>query len=185
MVVVFGKSTPFCIHATRGYLIKAIVLIVFLSILAILKKVMVNEKLYKINDLRAISETLDGETIVINLETGNYYSMNETGTIVWNFLQTPRSPKQIAGYFIPEYGISADAAEKAVSEFILSLMADGLVIETDTVISAPIEASGNPNLKKEYAVPAIQKYDDMQEMLLADPIHDVDAAGWPTLKKSA
>ena len=28
----------------------------------------------------------------------------------------------------------------------------------------------------------MEKYDDMQELLLLDPIHEVDEAGWPVKK---
>jgi hypothetical protein len=36
--------------------------------------------------------------------------------------------------------------------------------------------------KEAWVAPTIQRYEDMQAMLLADPIHDVDQSGWPTLK---
>ena len=41
-------------------------------------KIMPEAKTYSINASRAISENLDGETIIINLETGSYYSLNHS-----------------------------------------------------------------------------------------------------------
>ncbi len=33
-----------------------------------------------------------------------------------------------------------------------------------------------------YAPPALETYTDMQELLLLDPIHDVDETGWPAAR---
>ena len=33
-----------------------------------------------------------------------------------------------------------------------------------------------------YRTPVLSIYTDMQDLLLLDPIHDVDQAGWPTRK---
>jgi hypothetical protein len=32
-----------------------------------------------------------------------------------------------------------------------------------------------------FVAPVLDKYTDMQELLLLDPIHEVDASGWPKL----
>jgi hypothetical protein len=37
--------------------------------------------------------------------------------------------------------------------------------------------------KKHFVAPCLHKYTDMQELLLIDPIHDVDDYGWPIIKK--
>ena len=36
--------------------------------------------------------------------------------------------------------------------------------------------------KKPYTAPAVQKYDDLEDLLLLDPIHEVDEAGWPVAR---
>ena len=37
--------------------------------------------------------------------------------------------------------------------------------------------------KLAYEHPVLQKYTDMEDLLLLDPIHDVDEAGWPARKQ--
>jgi hypothetical protein len=32
-------------------------------------------------------EIIDGEAIIVNLENGNYYSLNKTGAEIWNFIE--------------------------------------------------------------------------------------------------
>jgi hypothetical protein len=58
-----------------------------------------------------------------------------------------------------------------------SLIADGLVVETDDGTTAdPVPVTW----PETYEPPVLKKYDDMADLLLVDPIHDVAAdKGWP------
>lgn len=117
-------------------------------------------KTYSINSKKALSETLDSETIIINLETGSYYSMNHSGTAIWNAILA---------------GTPIDATNQTTADFLAFLTAEDLIMESET------ESTSSPLVITE--IPKIDKYEDMQEMLLADPVHDVDAIGWPKLKE--
>lgn len=117
-------------------------------------------KTYAINTSKALSETLDGETIIINLESGNYYSMNPIGTLLWNTIMA-NSP--------------INTSPQPIADFLAFLCAEDLITE--------VPESGSGSVFTTHETPKIDKYDDMQEMLLADPVHDVDEAGWPKLKE--
>ena len=41
---------------------------------------------------------------------------------------------------------------------------------------------GPPASKPDFQEPALQKYTDMEDLLLLDPIHEVDDTGWPNPK---
>jgi hypothetical protein len=133
---------------------------------------------YIINTARAISETIDSETIIINLDTGNYYSMNESATLLWQQLATAQTADTLIAYFLSIYTEQA-SIKKSVADILDFLLKEQLILETpDAVVTVPPSTA----TKKEFIAPKIEKYDDMQEMLLADPIHDVDDSGWPKLK---
>jgi hypothetical protein len=118
-------------------------------------------KTYTINSQRAISETLEGETIIINLENGSYYSVNNAGTAIWNAIKQ---------------NSSINREDKGVSDFLDFLQNEGLIeLTTGSTTALTID-------QKDFKGPKIEKYVDMQEMLLADPVHDVSEAGWPKLK---
>ena len=143
---------------------------------------MQKDKTYTIDQSRAISETLDGETIIIDLESGIYYSLNETGSLVWEYLKSGHSLDQIIQYFVNNYGANVASVEKAILDLLDSLEKNNLVKQSETSSVLAIEYKNVG--KKDFMIPAIQKYEDMQEMLLADPIHDVNNAGWPELKEN-
>ena len=60
------------------------------------------------------------------------------------------------------------------------LLNENLILEAETSIDS--EPQEIIEQREVYLIPLIEKYEDMQEMLLADPIHDVEAMGWPKLK---
>ncbi len=142
-----------------------------------------NKMTYKTNDAKAISELLDGETIIINLENGNYYSMNETGSTLWQLLQDGAGIDGLTAALVAGYEVSDDVAAKDLRAFLDVLQADELIV-AETAETTPQAAPAQATERKPFEAPAIQKYEDMQEMLLADPIHDVDEQGWPVLIES-
>ena len=139
------------------------------------------ETKFEINPQKVISETLDGETIIINLETGTYYSMNETASLVWNDLQSGYSIQKIEEHMGVLFEIQDKNIKQSILDFIKILEADNLIIGSEVI--SDVSVQNEAVHQKPYSVPAIEKYEDMQEMLLADPIHDVDVAGWPKRKE--
>lgn len=136
---------------------------------------------YRVNDQKVINETLDGETIIINLENGNYYSMNPSGSVVWELIVKNSSKDQIISEFLQRYETTKEDLEKPITDLLQLLVNEDLIVKTD-LPAVHTEPSSAPTEKESFLVPLIEKYEDMQEMLLADPIHDVDAIGWPKLK---
>ena len=141
---------------------------------------MSTEKTYKINDQKVIHETLDGETIIINLENGNYFSMNASGAIVWDLLEKQGSVQTIVQALTNRFEIDDVSVLSTVTDLVTFLLNENLILEAETSIDS--NAQDTIEQKEVYLIPLIEKYEDMQEMLLADPIHDVEAMGWPKLK---
>jgi hypothetical protein len=141
------------------------------------------DKQYKINELRVISETIEGETIIIDLDTGNYYSVNKSAAIIWNQIEMNNSTNNILQSILNFYDTDEDTAEKSVGEISKFLLTNNLISEVDLVVSLSKIEKINNNKKELFIIPKIEKYDDMKEMLLADPVHDVsENDGWPNLK---
>jgi hypothetical protein len=139
-------------------------------------------KTYKVNDSKAISETIDGETIIINLETGYYYSVNKGATIIWNEFQENNSPENILNYFLDHYEVDKGTAEKHLAETVSLLLKDDLILELDARVFADTLKGPVDGAKTPFVIPRIERYDDMSRALRSDPIHDVKEDGWPNLK---
>jgi hypothetical protein len=116
-------------------------------------------------------ESLDGEVVAINVATGVYYSLTGTAAVIWDAMIVGASAREIASRFADG---GADVLESCAG-FLDSLVAEGLLAVADDALRA--EAA--PQAAVPFAPPVFLKYTDMQEMLLADPIHEVTEKGWP------
>ena len=56
---------------------------------------------------QTISNDLQGEAIILQLETGNYFGLEGVGNFVWNCLQSPRSVAEIRDAILNEYEVEA------------------------------------------------------------------------------
>jgi hypothetical protein len=68
-----------------------------------------------------------------------------------------------------------------VGKFVQQLR-DEEIINTSFSEDACIVPDGTAAPNEPFATPVLEKYTDMEAMLLVDPIHEVNEAGWPQLK---
>ena len=126
-----------------------------------------------------VARVIDGEAILIAFETGSYYSARGAGGFVVDAIQRSATLAAIldafAGAGAPENG----DIPRQIGDFVAELQAEGL-IETGDGASAP-EGVALPE-QPTFEPPVLEKYRDLEDLLVLDPIHDVDAAGWPVAK---
>lgn len=71
-----------------------------------------------------VARTLDDETVLLNLTTEEYYSVNEVGTRVWELADGEHTVAAIVDVIVTEY----EAERSEVAEDVLALL-DELVAE--------------------------------------------------------
>lgn len=138
---------------------------------------------YRVNEPKVVSETLDGETIAIDLESGSYFSMNPAASVVWNLILAGYPSAAFAEVVAAHFDVAAEDAASDIATFVETLVRDRLVIAAEPTAAAETPPAG-VEARLPYASPSVERFDDMQELLLADPIHDVTLAGWPHLPPS-
>lgn len=144
---------------------------------------------FKINIPQVIHETIDGEVVIVNLETGNYYSLAKTGAHVWNLIEKDLSFGHISECLARRFEGDPKDIEKSLHRLAEELMREGLISENSSSGSDRAEPAGivpdnaGGESRQPFEAPFLQKYNDMQELLLLDPIHEVDETGWPHVKR--
>ena len=141
---------------------------------------------FRINTPTVVHETIDGETVILNLDSGNYYSLTETGVTIVDLLAPGASVGDLVRQVGDCYQGNAGDIAHAVESFVAELLAEGILVPgpQPNVSPALPEASppAVPAAKSDFKPPVLNKYSDMQDLLLLDPIHEVDATGWPSSK---
>jgi hypothetical protein len=123
-------------------------------------------------------ETIEGETIIIDLSTGTYFSLRGSGPAIWNALAGGADVAGVRQSLEQLYDAAPGEIDGAMEAFLAQLEAEGLI--------APGAAKGVPSAAVEPVVsripfepPQLEKYEDLQDIILLDPVHMVDDAGWP------
>lgn len=129
---------------------------------------------FQVNAPDVVHESFDDEAVVLNLKTGNYYSLNETGKMIWQFLEAGGELKHLV---TGDAGAGISTAQtEAINGFISDLLQEGLMVPREPAASA---ASVPFHAALLGQAPQLRRYEDMQALFLLDPIHEVQEGGWP------
>ena len=72
-----------------------------------------------INKNLEIDDTdLDGEKVMMNLERGEYFMMNEVGSRIWEIISEPINVKGIVDTLRSEYEVDEETCKDTVIEFL-------------------------------------------------------------------
>lgn len=133
---------------------------------------------FRLNEPQVVADTVDDEVLAINMSTGAYFNLKGWSAYAWTLITSGTGVTDIHQHLISIVdGIDAATLRSFVDE----LIRHGLVAPADNP-----SAHGNPSpLPTPPAVPfdglAVEAHTDMADLILLDPVHDVDAEhGWPT-----
>jgi hypothetical protein len=140
-----------------------------------------------VNAPSVAGEVIDGEAVIMNLTTGHYFSTQGSGATAWEAISAGASRSEIAAALQCRYAVAADEVVQAVNTFVADLLRHDLVVETpghDRPGGVPPAVAPHEGTLAPFQPPVLHVYTDMDDLLLLDPIHDVDEVGWPTPKPS-
>ena len=72
---------------------------------------------------------LEEESVLLNLNTGEYYAMNQVATRMWKLLTELGSPDEVLTSVVAEYEVSHEQARQDLLELIKEWKSSGLVEE--------------------------------------------------------
>lgn len=132
---------------------------------------------YRVNTPSVAAEDLEDEIVVVDFQSGRYYSMRSTAAQIWRLIGDGCNVDAIIEHFDGDEG----EMRAALHDFVGRLVEHGLIVESGTSSETPTaQASRRP-----FEPPILEEFDEMKEMLLYDPIHDVDETGWPHLPEAS
>jgi hypothetical protein len=74
-----------------------------------------------------LASSLGDETVMMNMDQGQYYGLNVTGTWLWDVLVEPMAVRDLCDQLAAEFTVSPHQCERDVSTFVEDLVARGLV----------------------------------------------------------
>lgn len=147
---------------------------------------MVAIECYKINSPNVVHEVIDEEAVIVDLGSGMYYSLDKAGADIWSLIDAGTDVRQIPSMIAAKYAGDLQDIEEDVNRLVDQLQQESLIAPDVWQNSDPGMHSG-PAVQDQadrppFEKPVLVKYTDMEDLLLLDPIHDVDDTGWPNTK---
>ena len=135
---------------------------------------------YKISDAQVAHEIVGGEAVIINLESGICYGLQGCGSDIWELIGTGTLLEHIIDDICHSYHGDRQEIEQGVKQLIAQLQAEGLIQSTtlDNTSDVDNDTAGEAHAEKApFEMPDLELFSDIQDLLLPDPIHNIDQAG--------
>jgi hypothetical protein len=152
--------------------------------------------LLELNGQDVVHEVIDDELVLLNLRSGAYYSGNRTATALLELLLAGTDAAALLDAVdasstttVPvaeRSGAPTEGARPVLEAAIAYLLAEGLLHDAASD-ARPSDGSSEPDRARIQELvdlladdpPLFEKFTDMRDILLLDPVHDVDDRGWP------
>jgi hypothetical protein len=139
---------------------------------------------FEVSRPAVVSSVVDGEVVAINLDTGSYYNIAGAGTHVWMVVEGAASADEVTTRLADRYHMPVDEIAAVVTPFLGELLAEGLIRPAEGRGPHPEPTAGDQREDGQAAfrAPILEKFTDMEDLLLVDPVHDVSERGWPNVE---
>jgi hypothetical protein len=136
---------------------------------------------FEVSRPEVVGSVVDGEVVAINLDTGSYYNIAGAGTDVWTAVEGTASAEEVTARLAHRYAAPVDEIAAAVTRFMEELFGEGLIRPAEADGPRPEPTAGDlpSNGQTAFSPPVLEKFTDMEDLLLLDPVHDVTERGWP------
>ena len=122
---------------------------------------------YDLASEEVAAKLIDGEAVIINLETGVYYSLGGAGATVWAMLAAGHTPNET----IDQVAVSYDEDRARVADDVDALVAD--LASEGLIAPTPCREAQPPDFdiaaERTYWPPVVERYSDLSDLLALDP----------------
>ncbi len=133
---------------------------------------------YRLNPSPNIgARSFGDEVIVANFMTGIYYSLLGSAAQVWDGLMAGVPLDRVVKEVAAVGDVDPLEFTEAANALVDGLVAERLIVPDES--NQMIAWKAAPPESGAYQPPVLERFTDMQDLLLLDPVHDVEEMGWP------
>jgi hypothetical protein len=101
--------------------------------------------------------------------------------LYWEYLSQGVPHGAVSGHITNLYASNTEGAriERDLQALLADFQSEQLIRPSGASRALAEVTAKTTKLPPDYAAPELAKYDDVEEMMLLDPVHDVSDAGWP------
>jgi len=137
---------------------------------------------FQLNTPNVVYDVVDDEVVFVDLETGAYYSTEKDGLLIWHYINAGCTVEEIVTALSSRYAGQEALVKETVTAFVEQLSQEAIVVAGSGAPPASadeVELRTAANDDTPFVGVDLHKFVDMQDLLLLDPVHEVDERGWP------
>ncbi|HEY9702224.1 MAG TPA: PqqD family protein [Allocoleopsis sp.] len=119
---------------------------------------------FKVNAFNVVYESIEGETLLLNLETRTYYSMLNTAGKIWEYIEKGFDQNVIIMALSQIYDTDLNTLKRAINNFIIQLRQENLIINNPSSTNITFELKQELKEKLPFTPPVIEKHTDLQNI---------------------
>lgn len=85
---------------------------------------------YKASTKHLYSE-INSEAVILDIDTGTYYGLNEVSNRIWQLIQEPTSQDKLLKLMLEEYEVTEEEASRDLQNLLQDMTSNGLVEVVD------------------------------------------------------
>ncbi|MDR3598918.1 MAG: lasso peptide biosynthesis PqqD family chaperone [Desulfosporosinus sp.] len=74
-----------------------------------------------------VTADMDGEVVMLSIESGKYYNLGNTGGVIWEVITDPITVEQVIDNLVDNYDVSRGQCEEEVLAFLRDAHQEGLL----------------------------------------------------------
>lgn len=78
-----------------------------------------------------LAAAVGDETVIMGVEDGVYYGLNEVGARVWSLIQQPQTVAVVRDVLLAEYDVAPEVCTRELLDLLQQLAAQGLIDVTE------------------------------------------------------
>jgi hypothetical protein len=124
-----------------------------------------------------VLERLGNEIVIISFNSGRYYSAKGLATdillLIQNRIPAAKWEIKLSNYY-PSDVLDKNKIRKYLETLIENSLCIGIEELEDSNYDLPVDMQ-----RDQFDEPTLKIYDDLQDIIMVDPIHDTSLEGWP------
>lgn len=139
---------------------------------------MTDKRTYRIASPNLYSRNFGDEVLIVDTQSGLYFSLRGCAVDIWALIEAGADLTDVVGELTRRYECETAQASTATDVCLQQLIGNDLLRESEPreYVAPTSSWSGT---RQPLPEPLIERFTDMKNLLLLDPIHDVSEGGWP------
>jgi hypothetical protein len=139
---------------------------------------------FKFNSPRIASELIDGEYVIVDFDNGHYFNADQISSWILFHFANGQTFSDVLLKVQDKYPVDREKMEQSLRSYLDELIDNMILVKDDIQERTVSEDLNSFTLPPSFIEPVLNKYTDLEELLLLDPIHDISPeTGWPKENK--